>query len=85
MEELLFIDESLVPLIEIVKSQGNYLIIITSDHPDDAKRPLMMISDVITLTKYQGIKYHVTQLKPIIESVLELQNHNNQVEGIFVK
>jgi len=81
MEELFFIDESIAPLIEMVKSKGSYLIIVTSDHaghgtihgsnhPDDAKLPLIMVSDVINLTKYQGIKYHVTQLKPILESIL---------------
>jgi len=82
MEELFFIDKSIAPLIEIVKSKGNYLIIITSDHaghgkihgsdhPDDAKLPLIMVSDVINLTKYQGIQYHVTHLKPILESLLQ--------------
>ena len=71
----------------MVKSKGNYLIIITSDHaghetihgsdhPDDAKLPLIMVSDIINLTKYQGIQYHVTQLKAILESVLLPQNNS---------
>jgi len=96
MEELFFIDESIAPLIEMVKSKESYLIIVTSDHaghgtihgsnhPDDAKLPLIMASDVINLAKYKGIKYHVKQLKPILESVLKLQNDNNQIEGIPVK
>jgi len=87
MEELFFIDESIAPLIEMVKLKGNYLIIITSDHaghetihgsdhPEDAKLPLIMVSDVIDLTKYQGIQYHVTQLKPILASVLLPQNNS---------
>lgn len=53
MEELFFIDESIAPLIGMVKSKGSYLIIITSDHaghgmvhgsdhPDDAKLPPWM-------------------------------------------
>ena len=42
-----------------------------SDHPDDTKLPLIMVSDVINLTKYQGIQYHVTHLKPILESLLQ--------------
>jgi predicted AlkP superfamily pyrophosphatase or phosphodiesterase len=83
MEELFFIDESIAPLIKMVKSKGNYLIIVTSDHaghgtihgsnhPEDAKLPLIMVSDVINIAKYKGIKYHVTQLKHILESVLQL-------------
>lgn len=95
MEELFFIDESIAPLIEMVKSKGNYLIIITSDHaghetihgsdhPDDAKLPLIMISDIINLTKYQGIQYHVAQLKPILESVLLPQN-TIKIEKVPVK
>jgi Type I phosphodiesterase / nucleotide pyrophosphatase len=92
MEELFFIDESIAPLIELVKSRGRYLIIVTSDHaghgtihgsdhPDDAKLPLIMVSDVINLTNYQGIKYHVTQLKPILKSLV--QEKNKPIEGIF--
>ena len=85
MEELFYIDESIAPLIETVKSKGSYLIIVTSDHaghgtihgsghPDDARLPLIMVSDVINLAEYQGMTYHVTQLKSILESVLQLHN-----------
>ena len=92
MEELFFIDESIAPLIEMVKSKGSYLIIITSDHaghgrihgsdhPDDAKLPLIMVSDLIDLRKYQGISYHVTQLKPILESVLTPMFHGPMVRN----
>ncbi|MDA3918017.1 MAG: alkaline phosphatase family protein [Deltaproteobacteria bacterium] len=81
MEELFFIDEAIDPLINIITSKKNYLIIITSDHaghdtihgsdhPDDAKLPLVMISDVVDLEQYQGIKYHVTQLRFILKSFL---------------
>jgi predicted AlkP superfamily pyrophosphatase or phosphodiesterase len=94
MEELFFIDKSIAPLIEMVKSKGNYLIVITSDHaghetihgsdhPDDAKLPLIMVSDVINLTKYQGIEYHVAQLKPILESILLPQK--NKIEEVLIK
>ena len=96
MEELFFIDKSMAPLIEIVKSKGHYLIIITSDHaghgtvhgsdhPDDAKLPLIMVSDIINLTKYQGILYHVTHLKSILESVLQPQNYRKKIEEVPVK
>lgn len=87
MEELFFIDKSMAPLIEMVKSKGSYLIIITSDHaghgtvhgsdhPDDSKLPLIMVSDVINLTKYQGIQYNVTHLKPILGSLLQPQKND---------
>ena len=81
LEELFFIDESIALLIEMVKSKGNYLIIITSDHAghdtvhgtdhtDDARLPLILFSDIIDLKHYQGIKYHVTEFKPILEMLL---------------
>ncbi|MEN8210256.1 MAG: alkaline phosphatase family protein [Thermodesulfobacteriota bacterium] len=86
MEELFFIDTAIDPLISIVTSKKNYLIIITSDHaghdtihgsdhPDDAKLPLVMISDVADLGQYQGIKYHVTHLKFILEKIVN--SHKN--------
>jgi len=82
MEELFYIDESIAPLIEMVKSKKNYLIIVTSDHaghgtihgsahPDDAKLPLIMVSDVMNLTKYQGTEYHVAQLKSILALIFD--------------
>ena len=81
MEELFFIDEAIASLIQMIESKGSYLIIVTSDHaghgiihgtdhPDDAKLPLIMISDIVNLNQYQDIKYHVTQLKPILEEIL---------------
>jgi len=81
MEELLFIDQSIAPLINLVISKGNYLIFITSDHaghgrvhgsdhPDDAKLPLVMVSDVADLRQYQGASYQVTQLKAILETCI---------------
>lgn len=96
MEELFFIDESIASLIDMVKSKGRYLIIITSDHaghgtvhgsdhPDDAKLPLIMASDIINLAKYQGIPYHVTHFKSILESILQPQNYRNKIEKVPVK
>jgi len=62
-------------------SKKGYLIIITSDHaghqtihgsdhPDDAKLPLVMISDIADLKPYQKIKYHVIQLKHMLKKIL---------------
>ncbi len=81
MEELFFIDDSIAPLTELVISKKRYLIVITSDHaghqtihgsnhPDDAKLPLVMVSDIADLKQYQNIKYHVIQLKPILKKIL---------------
>jgi hypothetical protein len=86
MEELFFIDEAIDPLIRIITSKKNYLIIITSDHaghdtihgsdhPDDAKLPLVMISDVTDLEQYQGIKYNATQLRSILEDIVNYQKN----------
>jgi len=79
MEELSYIDQAVTPLIRMVMARGNYLIIITSDHaghdtvhgsdhPDDAKLPLVMVSDVADLSRYQDASYQVTQLKLILET-----------------
>lgn len=84
MEELFFIDENIRPLIDQVMSKKDYLIVISSDHaghdkihgsnhPDDAKLPLVMISDVADLTPFQAMKYHVTHLRQILIKILGLQ------------
>ncbi|MDD9301318.1 MAG: alkaline phosphatase family protein [Desulfobacter sp.] len=81
MEELFFIDKSLGPLIEQVISHPGYLIIITSDHaghgtihgsdhPDDAKLPLVMMSDIADLEPYQGISFYVTDLRSLLKKIL---------------
>ncbi len=82
MEELTFIDKTMAHLIGMVRK--NYLIVITSDHaghgtihgsdhPDDAKLPLIMASDVKDLKQYRGVKFHVTQLRGMIETILYSQ------------
>lgn len=86
MEELFFIDGAIDPLIRIITSKKSYLIIITSDHaghdtihgsdhPDDAKLPLVMMSDVADLEQYQGIKYHVTQLRHILKEIVNYKKN----------
>jgi len=83
MEELFYIDDILAPLIRIVESKKNYLIIITSDHaghgtihgsdhPDDEKLPFIIISDCVDNSLYQGITWHVTDLKPFLDEILKL-------------
>jgi hypothetical protein len=91
LEELFFIDTSLEPLFTLIQGKKNYLIIITSDHaghgkihgsdhPEDSRIPLIMISDIYDLTPYQNLlypkspypkyQYQVTQLKDILDALL---------------
>lgn len=81
MEELFYIDESLSSLIDLITSKKGYLLIITSDHaghetihgsdhPDDARLPLVMVSDTANLKHYQAMDYHVTNLKPMLKEIL---------------
>ncbi len=81
LEELFFIDETIASLVRWIESKKNYLIIVTSDHaghgtthgsdhPEDAKLPLVMASDIVDLKHYQNIKYQVTELKFILEMIL---------------
>lgn len=80
MEELFFIDDAIAPLIKMIEAKKNYLIIITSDHAghgmvhgsddlEDAMLPLVLVSDIINLKKYQDINYNVTDLKVILETL----------------
>ena len=82
MEELSYIDEYLTPLIQLVKEQKNYLIIITSDHaghdkihgsqhPDDFRLPFVIHSDRMKFGSIQNSKYDVTDLKGILNRILQ--------------
>jgi phosphopentomutase len=80
MEELSFIDDTLEPLITMIKDKKKYLIIITSDHaghdkihgsdhPEDSRLPLVVISDIYNLTAYQDRPYKVSQLKTLLDTL----------------
>ena len=82
MEELSYIDEYLTPIIRSVKEQKNYLIIITSDHsghdkihgsqhPDDFRLPFIIHSDRMDFESIQNSKYSVTDLKDILNRILQ--------------
>ncbi len=82
LEELFFIDDELEPLIKMIQDKKNYLIIITSDHgghgkihgsdhPEDSRLPLIMISDICDLTAYPNIPYQVTHLKTILDTLVD--------------
>ncbi|MBW2584610.1 MAG: alkaline phosphatase family protein, partial [Deltaproteobacteria bacterium] len=82
MEELSYIDEYLTPLIESIKEQKNFLIIITSDHaghgkiqgtqhPDDYNLPFIINSDTMEFKKFQNVRYYVTDLKHIVDGILK--------------
>jgi len=81
-EELSYIDDYLTPIIQSVKEQKNYLIIITSDHaghdnihgtqhPDDYKLPFIAHSDIVELKISQNTRYSVVELKSILDRVLK--------------
>ena len=82
IEELSYIDEYLTPLIDFIKSQKNYLIIITSDHaghgrihgsqdPEDYRLPFIIHSDIMKFEKIKNSKCSVTNLKGILEQILK--------------
>jgi predicted AlkP superfamily pyrophosphatase or phosphodiesterase len=81
MEELGFIDETLQPLFEAIMEAGDYLIVVTSDHaghnrihgsehPEDARLPLVLASDRLDVARFQNIRYSVLDLKPILSELL---------------
>jgi predicted AlkP superfamily pyrophosphatase or phosphodiesterase len=82
MEELSYIDEYLISLIRLVKEQKNYVIIITSDHgghdkihgsqhPDDFRLPFVIRSDRMKFESIRNSKYFVTDLKAILNRILQ--------------
>ena len=82
MEELSYIDEYLTPLIRLVKEQKNFVIIVTSDHsghgkihgsqhPDDFRLPFVIHSDRMKFGSIQNSKYDVTDLKDILNRILQ--------------
>jgi predicted AlkP superfamily pyrophosphatase or phosphodiesterase len=82
MEELSFIDEYLSPLINSIKEQKKFLLIITSDHgghdkihgsrhPEDYKLPFIIHSDLMEFENIQGRRYSVQELKGILEQTLQ--------------
>jgi predicted AlkP superfamily pyrophosphatase or phosphodiesterase len=84
MEELYFIDQAIAPLIRMVIDKKKYLIVITSDHaghgtihgsdhPDDSKLPLIMVSENKALNHYQGVPFHVCKLRGILDTILYSQ------------
>ncbi|MFW5810892.1 MAG: alkaline phosphatase family protein [Thermodesulfobacteriota bacterium] len=81
LEELGSIDETLGPLFASIMEAGNYLIVVTSDHaghdrihgsdhPEDARLPLVLASDRLDLKAFQDIDYSVLDLKPMLTKFL---------------
>ena len=80
--ELSFIDDYLSTLIDAVINKQNYLLIVTSDHAghgkihgsdhaEDYRLPLIVCSDILDVKHFQGVSYQVTELKQLIENLLE--------------
>lgn len=82
IEELAFIDEYLSQMIDSVKQQKNYLIIVTSDHagharihgslhPDDYRLPFIICSDTVPVKNFQNMSFSVVDMKKILEKLLQ--------------
>ena len=82
LEEFTRIDDSLRPLLNDLKTRGNYLLIVTSNHaghekhhgtshPEDYRLPFLILSDVKKFPDMQGRPYSVTELRAIISGSLE--------------
>ena len=78
--ELMYIDQTLAPLLNAVKLRGNYLVVVTSDHaghgrqhgtnhPEDFKLPLVLASDR-TLPPLPPGDFSITGLKALVQSTL---------------
>lgn len=82
LEELSFIDEYLSSLVDHVIGKQNYLVIVTSDHAghgkihgsdhaEDYRLPLIVCSDTVDVKRFRGMSFSVTELKPLLENLLE--------------
>lgn len=82
MEELLFIDERLEPLIKRIKQKKNYLMIITSDHaghgtthgtnhPEDKRLPFIIVSDKVDVKQFQNKPYRISELNSVLNQLLK--------------
>jgi predicted AlkP superfamily pyrophosphatase or phosphodiesterase len=81
LSEARSIDAALGPLLDEVARRGNFLVVITSDHaghglehgtdhPDDARLPLVLHSDRRRFPGVEAKPFEVTSLMPILSSVM---------------
>jgi predicted AlkP superfamily pyrophosphatase or phosphodiesterase len=81
LDELTFIDDSLLSLLNDLKRRGNYLLIVTSDHaghgkyhgtshPEDYRLPFIIVSDIKRFPDIQNRPYSVTELRSIVGEAL---------------
>lgn len=79
IEDFLFIDEELKPLLDSIRQTGKYLLIITSDHaghgklhgcshPDDYKLPFIAVSDVVDVDLAETENYETYMLSSYLRS-----------------
>ena len=91
LAELTSIDRDLRPLFEDVRNRGRYLLIVTSDHaghaklhgtdhPDDYRLPLIMVSDIAFCGEIQDRPYHVTDLKALVEKALASASFSGSIK-----
>jgi predicted AlkP superfamily pyrophosphatase or phosphodiesterase len=75
------IDAELGPLLEEVTRRGDFLVVVTSDHaghglehgtnhPDDARLPLVVYSDRRRFPGLQGKPFEITSLVPVLSSAM---------------
>jgi hypothetical protein len=68
-------------MIDSVKQQNNYLIIVTSDHagharvhgsqhPDDYRLPFIICSDTVPVKVFHNMFFSVVDLKGILEKLI---------------
>ncbi len=80
LDELTFIDQTLVPLLKAVTQRASYFIMVTSDHagherehgtnhPEDFKLPIIMAANQV-LPPLPAGKLHITKLKALIEKAI---------------
>lgn len=85
LEELGYLDEFLAPLLNIVEKRKQFLIILTSDHgghgkehgtdhPEDARIPFVIYSDIFDTGYFQDIPYSVTDLRQLLDAIIVPQH-----------
>ncbi len=79
--ELADIDRGLAPLLAEVRVRGSYALVITSDHaghgrqhgtqhPEDFKLPLIVLSDVAPVAPIPSGPWHITSLRELMRQLL---------------
>ena len=82
LDEARAIDATLFPLLAEIERRGDFLLVVTSDHaghglehgtdhPDDARLPLILRSDRRRFGDVRGKRFDLTSLMPLVAPVLQ--------------